>query len=82
MINIEWFEDHLETTLTILPPSISDHALLPLNGEENKTSKKRKFKFLNSATDVEGYEKSISTNWKEPLRGKPMFVLWKKLQRL
>lgn len=45
--NTEWYLAHMDTTLKIIPPSISDHAMLHLFGKENKRNYRRHFKFCN-----------------------------------
>lgn len=52
--NVEWYQDHLDTTLNILPPSVSDHALLWLRNQEKYHVNNKHFKFINCIMDMEG----------------------------
>ena len=36
---MDWFQENMDTTLKILPPSVFDHALLSMAGLENVTMK-------------------------------------------
>ncbi|PNX80016.1 hypothetical protein L195_g036010 [Trifolium pratense] len=67
-----------------MDPSISDHALLCLKGPDNaiSTSPKSQFKFLNCVTTMADFFYCVSRCWNEPLDGRPMFVLRRKLLRL
>ncbi|XP_058775224.1 uncharacterized protein LOC131649480 [Vicia villosa] len=80
--NVEWFQNNINTSLQVLPPSVSDHGLLFLQNQEPQYPKKPRFKYLNCVTDVEGYEQKVINNWNEPIVGRPMYVLWQKLRRL
>ncbi|XP_058775694.1 uncharacterized protein LOC131649972 [Vicia villosa] len=75
LANVEWFHRHSEATLHILPPNVSDHA-----PKQMITGKM--FKFNNHLTEMDGYEETVRNRWNEPARGRPMNVLWHKLQRL
>ncbi|XP_058784375.1 uncharacterized protein LOC131659164 [Vicia villosa] len=80
--NIDWFQANTNTILKILPPSVSDHALLCVEDNINKGIRSRRFKFYNYLTELPGFEEVVKQNWCQPIQGEPMFVLWRKLQRL
>lgn len=80
--NVEWCQDHLDTTLNILHLSVSDHALLWLRNHDKYHVKNKLFKFINYTVDIEGYANKVSTNWRDPIQGRHMYVLWEKLKRL
>lgn len=80
--NVEWFQDNMDTMLQILPPSVSEHALLCLADPGNTAGRQFHFKFSNCLTDLEEYHSTVSNSWNEPLNGRPMYVLWEKLKRL
>ncbi|CAJ2668635.1 unnamed protein product [Trifolium pratense] len=64
-------------------PSVSDHALLCLKSAEGTMRKiKNQFKFLNSSADLDGFLYAVANSWHEQISGRPMYMLWKKLQRL
>lgn len=44
LANTDWFLAHMDTTLQILPPNISDHAMLYLFGKDNKRKGMKQFK--------------------------------------
>lgn len=69
-------------TLKIMEPEVSDHAMIFLQDQELRLTRKRQFKFQNMVTTTEGFLTAVQTNWKQPFMGSVMFVLWKKLQRL
>lgn len=72
----------MDTTLNILPPSVSDLALLSVEGLAKVGNYTGKFKFYNSLVDMVGYDNMVSNSWNQPLRGIPVYVLWHKLRRL
>lgn len=80
--NVEWFQDHLDVNLNILPPSVYDHALLWLQNQEKIHLKRTHFKFTNYVVNVSGYTKYVSKSWMEPLLERPMYVICVKLKRL
>ncbi|KAK2370109.1 hypothetical protein QL285_083191 [Trifolium repens] len=82
--NVDWFQMHLDVTLTNMDPGVSDHALLCLRGHDiaNIPAHKSNFKFLNCVIDMPDFSDCVSRCWNEPLNGRPMFVLWRKLLRL
>lgn len=59
--NVESYQDHLDTTLNILPPSVSDHALLWLRNQEKYHINNKHFKFINYIMDMEGYVDKVSS---------------------
>lgn len=62
--------------------NVSDHALLWLESVGGtKRRRKIQIKFLNSYVDFEGFLKEVETSWNKLINGRPMYVLWKKLQR-
>jgi hypothetical protein len=79
--NIDWHQK--DYTLTVMHPSVSDHALLCLDSAAG-TNRNRKshFKFINSTADLEGFLHVVANSWCKEINGRPMYVLWKKLQRL
>lgn len=72
----------MEYILTIMPQSMSNHALLCLTGNEQVYSRRTHFKYLNCVASMEGFNEAIEKNWREPISGRPVYVIWKKLQRL
>ncbi|WJX68825.1 hypothetical protein P8452_53158 [Trifolium repens] len=82
--NVDWFQLNLDSTLTIMDPGISDHALLCLSEHVHMQTPlmKSHFKFLNCVTHMPNFSDSVAQSWNVPLNGKPMFVLWQKLLRL
>jgi hypothetical protein len=82
--NVDWFQMHLDSTLTNMDPGISDHSLLCLTGPVpiSSTPRKSQFKFLNCVTAMPNFLDCVTACWNEHIEGKPMFVLWKKLLRL
>jgi hypothetical protein len=78
--NLDWLQK--DYTLTVMHPSVSDHALLCLNSVGGTKRKiKSQFKFLNSTADLDGFLHVVATSWHREIIGRPMYVLWKKLQR-
>ncbi|CAK8537830.1 unnamed protein product [Lathyrus sativus] len=80
--NTEWFLNNLETMLKILPPNISDHAMLYLEEKQEQRKPSKHFKFSNCLIDLPGYDVVIKKSWDAHIRGSPMYVLWHKLKRL
>ncbi|CAI8610538.1 unnamed protein product [Vicia faba] len=79
--NVDWSQAQLNTTIKILPPSVSDHALLYLSNHVPPRHVHR-FQFINCIMWAEGYKDVVKSCWDLPLEGSTMFVLWKKLRRL
>jgi hypothetical protein len=79
--NIDWLQK--DYTLTVMHLIVSDHALLCLNSVEGTKRKiKSQFKLLNSTADLDGFWHAVATSWHREISGRPIYVLWKKLQRL
>lgn len=76
---MEWFQDHSDYNLTVMHPSVSDHAMLCLKRYDTPCRKRSNFKFINSTADLEGFLNVVESNWKIPIHGRPMYILWKKL---
>ncbi|XP_058756104.1 uncharacterized protein LOC131629335 [Vicia villosa] len=81
LVNVDWFQQHTDATLHILPSNISDHALLHLYVQKNKPQS-RIFRFSNHFTEIEGYDDIVRVSWRKSARGRPLTILWFKLQRL
>ncbi|XP_058722177.1 uncharacterized protein LOC131593630 [Vicia villosa] len=81
LANVEWFHLYSEATLNILPSSVSDHALLHVSLAKTRSLPKL-FRFSNHLVAIEGFERVVRERWLKPARGRPMQVLWHKLQRL
>lgn len=79
---MEWNKQNINTTLNILEPGVSDHALLSLQGLEASSTRRRYFKFQNVVTNTKGLFEAVKENWLQPLGGSDMYIPWKKLQRL
>ncbi|CAK8564653.1 unnamed protein product [Lathyrus sativus] len=84
LANVEWLQQNTDITLHMLPPSVSDHSLLFLTGNDQVHKRYRKpiFRFYNCIMDFEGYGALVENNWSVPIKGNPMFILWNKLMRL
>ncbi|KAI5428638.1 hypothetical protein KIW84_033588 [Lathyrus oleraceus] len=54
--NVEWFQANMDTTLNILPRSVSNHALLYVARLAKMGSYKGKLKFYNCMVAMVGYE--------------------------
>jgi hypothetical protein len=82
--NVDWFQLHIDSTLTNLDPDISDHSLLCLTGSipVNYVPPKALFKFLNCVSCMPDFLDCVSNSWNVPIAGRPMYVLWRKLLRL
>ncbi|CAK8562736.1 unnamed protein product [Lathyrus sativus] len=63
-------------------PSISDHAMLVLHEDIEVQRPKREFRFIHCCADLDDFQDVVKNSWDMPLAGKPMYVVWKKLQRL
>lgn len=79
--NIDWFLKFKNHVLCILPPNISDHSMLHISGPAG-IHRKNHFKFNNYLLDVNGFQNMVQNSWNHPARGRPMQILWYKLQRL
>ncbi|CAK8578493.1 unnamed protein product [Lathyrus sativus] len=80
--NTDWFMNNMEIMLKILPPNISDHAMLYLEKKQEQRKPFKHFKFSNCLTDLPDYDTVIKKSWDTHIRGSPMYVLWHKLKRL
>lgn len=61
--NVEWFTKYDDLTLTVKPPSISDHAILHLKSMTQNIQHKRYLKFRNCITHLEGYHRVVEISW-------------------
>ncbi|KAH1203129.1 hypothetical protein GmHk_17G049445 [Glycine max] len=82
LANVSWFQNNLDVNLHIMPPNVSDHTLLWLQHRDRVILKKSHFKFINGSVDLDGYNDAVSASWREPITGRPMFVVWEKLMCL
>lgn len=80
--NMEWMQDHMHATLTNITPIVSDHAMLMLREKEQNQFRTRHFKFINNIIDLDNLQAVVLESRSIPLQGRPMFVVWKKIQRL
>lgn len=80
--NTSWFQQNLETTLHVMHPGISDHALLWLKNKQQTHRTRVYFKFYNCVVEMEGYDTKVKESWNVPILGRPMHVVWEKLKRL
>ncbi|XP_058784644.1 uncharacterized protein LOC131659472 [Vicia villosa] len=81
LANAEWFHTYNQATLTILPPHVSDHAMLYLQMPTAPGGKKQ-FRFNNCWVEAISYLECVERNWNQPARGPPMQKLWFKFERL
>ncbi|XP_058768747.1 uncharacterized protein LOC131642529 [Vicia villosa] len=80
--NTEWMQQNEDAELIVMSPSVSDHSMLALSTPDPIPQKRSKFKFLNYTSDLNDFTETVKLNWNLPLNGRPMYVVWKKLQRL
>ncbi|CAI8617257.1 unnamed protein product [Vicia faba] len=80
--NVALLQNNVGMTMKTLPPSVSDHALLCLSGQEKRESRRSNFKFINRVVSMERYHATIVTSWNKLMEGRPMSILWHKLMRL
>lgn len=80
--NTSWFQQQLDTTLHIMHPGGSDHALLWLGNKETLQPIRPHFNYFNCMVDMEGYAEKVKDNLNFPINGRPMYVVWEKLKRL
>ncbi|KAH1233546.1 Short-chain dehydrogenase TIC 32, chloroplastic [Glycine max] len=80
--NLDWFQDNLDTVLTVLPASVSDHALLCVSRKDPIIKNNKNFRLSNCLIEMEGYNDMVKASWSRPTRGSPMVRLWNKLKRL
>lgn len=70
-------------TLTVMPPSVLDHALLCLQKNKDDRSKRRtNFKFTNNIAKMDDFVTNVNNSWSKPIYERPMNVVWEKLKRL
>lgn len=77
--NVEWFQDNNDLTLNVLPPNVCDHAMLMLC---RPMFIKKVFRFNKCLTELNGYDDIVQSSWERLVRGRPMEVMCKKLERL
>ncbi|CAI8611540.1 unnamed protein product [Vicia faba] len=82
LANVDWFYNHLNSTLRNLPPLVSDHSLLYLASQPRVEKHHTRVRFVYCVTDVDGYTDMVKDSWNTPLVGRPMYVLWNKLRRV
>lgn len=80
--NIDWFQGHMDTMLTNMPPNVSCHAMLCLQEKTNNIIRISNFKFINFIATMEGFVGSVAASWREPLKVRPVYILWMKLKIL
>ncbi|XP_006598642.1 uncharacterized protein [Glycine max] len=80
--NLDWFQDNLDTVLTVLPANVSDHSLLCVSRKDPIIKNNKNFRFSNCLIEMEGYNDMVKASWSKPTRGSPMVRLWNKLKRL
>lgn len=57
--NVDWFNKYGVRNLKILPPSVSDHALLQVDKAIHLSPIVRKFKNYNYITELAGYKEAV-----------------------
>lgn len=84
IFNGEWFLKFPNCEMDVLLPHICDHSPLKVNLDKNKENHRTRpcFKFINCVTEREDYIVTIKENWKVPVEGRPVYILWRKLFRL
>ncbi|CAK8572403.1 unnamed protein product [Lathyrus sativus] len=80
--NVAWFQNNHYKQLKILPPSVSDHAMLCVEEKVQIKANNRRFKFYNCIMDMIGFEDIVRASWNKPIGRILMYILWQKLQRL
>lgn len=80
--NLNWLQMHIDSTLKILAPSISDHALMFLSCKDQSSRLRGRFKYRNSLARLNGFHDEVKKNWNLGVHGNPMYKLWTKLSRL
>lgn len=74
--NVDWFQSHLDVSLTILPLCVSDHALLHVSNKTVEGKPKRQSRFSNCLVEMAGIEEVVHNSWRQSISGTPMMVLW------
>eukprot|EP00256_Glycine_max_P036920 XP_006584238.1 uncharacterized protein LOC102664824 [Glycine max] len=80
--NLNWLQMHIDSTLKILAPSVSDHALMFLSCKDQSSRLRGRFKYRNSLARLNGFHDEVKKNWNLGVHGNPMYKLWTKLSRL
>lgn len=78
--NFLWHQQNMDTTLKVMEPGISDHALLSLQILVMRLKRKYFFKFPNVVTSTNGFLEAVEANRNQDIRGKPMCIIWRKLK--
>ncbi|CAK8578896.1 unnamed protein product [Lathyrus sativus] len=82
LCNVEWLQQNGNTKLMNMNPNISDHAMLVLHDNIEVQQPSKGFRFINCCADLDNFQEVIKNSWDILLEGRPMFDVWKKLQRL
>lgn len=80
--NMDWLHQHMDYTLTVMPPNVSYRDLLCLKKNKDDRRKRRtNFKYTNNIAEMDGFVTNVNRIWSKPVYGRPMNVVWKKLKR-
>ncbi|XP_058776934.1 uncharacterized protein LOC131651279 [Vicia villosa] len=84
LVNAEWHRTYPNSSVEVLNPSISDHALLRIKLDSLQTVKKIKhrFKFLNCIAGHANFLQTLRANWTHIGGDNPMAQFWKNLHKL
>lgn len=80
--NMEWHQDNIGLILKILPPGVSDHAMIYLTGDIEVYVRRSHFKFINVITRMDGYGSVVDNSLGQSMEGRPVARFWHKLRRL
>lgn len=80
--NIDWFQGHMDTMLTNMPHNVSCHSMLCPQEKKNNIITISNFKFINFIVIMEGFAGTVAASWREPLKVRPVYILWMKLKIL
>lgn len=82
--NTNWFQHFPHCDIEVLHPHISDHAPLKIHFDISGPIYRTPvgFKFLNYITEKIDYLQVIHESWKQPEKGRSMYILWRKLGSL
>lgn len=73
LAKVEWFQRYMDASLHIMPPGISDHALLCLELQpQDVPRRKQMFKFVNQVVHCDGFLTEVANSWNQPLVGQPI----------
>lgn len=61
--NITWLQQHIDSTITIMPPNISGHAMLFLKGKDHISIFRSSFKYINNLSQVTGFHDAVYMSW-------------------